>query len=63
VDYNVEYMPGPLNVIADACSRYPMLGPKQLVTEGLEFALEQLLAALPEDAKNIDNVWAYAAGI
>ena len=44
VDYDIEYLPGPQNVLADACSRPPMLGPRTLTRVGLEFVFEKLLA-------------------
>jgi hypothetical protein len=30
-----QYIQGKVNTLPDACSRYPMLGPKQLATRGL----------------------------
>ena len=60
VDYNIEYLPGPQNFVADACSRFPMLGPKRLTRIGLEFAFTELLRALPKKAKSLASYHLYA---
>ena len=57
MDYNMHYIRGPDNVVADALSRYPMLGPRTLMRSGLKRSLDVLLAALvnsyPIDATRI----------
>ena len=57
VDYNMHYIKGPDNEIADALSRFPMLGPRTLTRSGLKESLSILLAALvdsyPLDATKI----------
>jgi transposase InsO family protein len=42
-----QYIRGKVNTIPDACSRYPMLGPKQLATRGFTNSVEQMLKRLP----------------
>ncbi len=42
-----QYIQGKVNNIPDACSRYPMLGPKQLATRGFTNSVEQMLKRLP----------------
>ena len=59
VDYIVKYVPGKDNM-ADAPSRYPMLGPKTLTRVGLQHSLEQLLDFLPSTARDAPKAWVYA---
>jgi hypothetical protein len=37
-----QYIQGKVNTIPDACSQYPMLGPKQLATRGFTNSVEQI---------------------
>jgi hypothetical protein len=46
-----QYIQGKVNTLPDACSRYPMLGPKQLATRGLENSVAEMLRRLPERLK------------
>jgi hypothetical protein len=57
VDYNMHYIKGKDNVVADALSRFPMLGPKTLVREGLKRTLHLLLAALVESKIDTTKIW------
>ena len=60
VDYEIEYLPGPQNIVADACSRYPMLGPKVLTRLGLEHAFKCLLDFLPDEVRSVESCWLHA---
>jgi hypothetical protein len=42
-----QHIQGRVNTIPDACSRYPMLGTKQLATRGFTNSVEELLKRLP----------------
>ena len=58
LDYNMHYIKGPENVVADALSRYPMLGPRTLTRTGLKRSLDVLLAALVDTYPlNATRVW------
>jgi hypothetical protein len=46
-----QYIQGKVNTLPDACSRYPMLGPKQLATRGLANSVAEMLRRLPERLK------------
>ncbi len=49
-----QYIQGKVNTLPDACSRYPMLGPKRLATRGLAHSVMEMLKRLParlRDAK------------
>ena len=47
-----QYIPGKLNsIIPDSCSRFPMLGPKQLETRGYANSVEMVLKRLPISLK------------
>ena len=47
LDYVVKYRPGKDNVLPDALSRYPLLGPRQLSDEGREGFVRHVLGQLP----------------
>jgi hypothetical protein len=55
-----QYITGPTNSIADAASRYPMLGPRRLAPRGLAFSVEQLLRRLPAYLQNSAVVHVHA---
>ena len=57
IDYNMHYIKGKDNVVADALSRFPMLGIKTLTREGLKEKLNILLAALVSTGADITKVW------
>ena len=57
VDYKMHYIKGKDNVVADALSRFPMLGPKTLTRTGLKEALNVLLAALVDCPLDASNLW------
>jgi hypothetical protein len=42
-----QYIQGKNNTLPDSCSRYPMLGPKQLATRGLANSVTEMLRRLP----------------
>jgi hypothetical protein len=42
-----QYIQGKMNGIPDSCSRYPMLGPKQLAARGFSHCVEKMLKRLP----------------
>ena len=60
IPYEIEYVPGKLNVAPDALSRYPMLGPKVLARVGIESALDVLTDHLPDAQRNARRVWLWA---
>ncbi len=46
-DTKHQYIQGKVNTLPDACSRYPMLGPKRLATRGLANSVKEMLTRLP----------------
>jgi hypothetical protein len=46
-----QYIQGKVNTLPDACSRYPMLGPKRLATRGLANSVTEMLRRLPPRLK------------
>jgi hypothetical protein len=46
-----QYIQGPLNAVADAASRYPLLGPKRLAPRGLAHSVQEVLSRLPPEFK------------
>jgi hypothetical protein len=42
-----QYIQGKVNTVPDVCSRYPMLGPKQLAIRGLMNSVAEMLKRLP----------------
>ena len=61
LDYEVHYKPGKINVIADALSRYPMIGPRTLSRTGIAATLDRLLTSLPPLTERT-TLWFWAAG-
>ena len=57
VDYEMNYLQGADNVIADGLSRFPMLGPHRLVRTGLANTLEVLLATLLNAEIDTSKIW------
>jgi transposase InsO family protein len=55
-----QYIPGPANYIADAVSRYPLLGPKRLAPRGLADSVAQVLARLPVAFQALKTIHVYA---
>jgi hypothetical protein len=51
-----QYIQGKVNTLPDACSRYPMLGPKRLVTRGLANSVAEMLRRLPARLKEATTV-------
>ncbi len=51
-----QYIQGKVNTIPDACSRYPMLGPKQLATRGFMNSVAEMLKRLPLCYQDADLV-------
>ena len=46
-----QYIQGKLNTIPDSCSRFPMLGPRDLAPRGYTHSVEELLRRLPASLK------------
>ena len=57
VDYEMNYLKGEDNVIADGLSRFPMLGPQKLMRTGLSNALDVLLATLLTADVDTTKIW------
>ena len=57
VDYEMNYIKGEDNVIADALSRFPMLGPQKLVRSGLANTLDILLATIFRSKLDTTKIW------
>ena len=57
IDYQLRYRPGAELVEADATSRYPCLGPKQLSKGGMNEAVQTLLKILPKQMQVEDRLW------
>ncbi len=55
-----QYIQGHLNSVADAASRYPLLGPKRLAPRGLVHSVQEALARLPPALKDSMLVHVYA---
>ncbi len=47
-----QYIQGHLNAVADAASRYPLLGPKRLAPRGLAHSVQEVLSRLPDAFKS-----------
>ena len=57
IDYEIYYIKGKDNIIADALSRFPMLGPRRLKQEGIQAALNTLLSALTGSNVDPSKLW------
>jgi transposase InsO family protein len=55
-----SYIPGPDNVLFDALSRYPLLGPRVLAPVGLSDAVTRLLEHLPDSLQTARKVCVFA---
>ena len=55
-----QYIAGRINAIADACSRYPMLGPRRLAPIGLQHSIQLLIGKLPASLRAANIVHANA---
>ena len=60
-DYEVKHRPGKLMTVPDTLSRYPMIGPRTMTRVGIQNAVEVLLTALAESAKEIRRMWVWAS--
>ena len=60
IDYEMHYIKGPENIVADALSRFPMLGPSTLRREGAAEALSILLASLTGTEVDTTKLWFFA---
>ena len=60
IDYEMHYIKGEDNIVADGLSRFPMIGPSSLKRQGMSEALEILLSALVGTDVNTDRLWFYA---
>ena len=56
----MKYKPGKISVVADALSRYPMIGPRQLSRTGIAATPDLLLDKLPPPTTTT-RVWFWAA--
>jgi hypothetical protein len=56
IDTVHQYVQGKLNTLPDACSRFPMLGPRDLAPRGYTHSVEELLRRLPVAMKDADVV-------
>ena len=57
VDYEMNYFKGEQNEVADALSRFPMLGPQKLVRSGLANALDVLLSTILQSDLDTSKIW------
>ena len=59
IDYEMNYVKGKDNVIADALSRFPLLGPSRLQQHGTAQAVNILLSALCTSNADTRKLWFY----
>ena len=57
IDYKMNYIKGEQNAVADALSRFPMLGPQKLVRSGLANTLDILLATIVHSRLDTTKIW------
>jgi hypothetical protein len=55
-----QYIQGELNTIADAASRYPLLGPKRLAPRGLANSVQEVLNRLPTRLREANDIQVHA---
>jgi hypothetical protein len=55
-----QYIQGEMNPIADAASRYPLLGPKRLAPRGLANSVKEALARLPARLQSSKDIQVHA---
>ncbi len=55
-----QYIQGHLNSVADAASRYPLLGPKRLAPRGLAHSVQVMLSRLPESFRSANTIHVHA---
>jgi hypothetical protein len=55
-----QYIQGHLNSVADAASRYPLLGPKRLTPRGLAHSVQVVLSRLPEYFRGANTIHVHA---
>ena len=60
VDFEVHYLPGHLNRIADSVSRPPFLGPIERSVVGLTIMVKALFELLPKSYRKCKHTWATA---
>ena len=59
IDYEMHYIKGVENVIADTLSRFPLLGPSKLSRTGIAEATNVLLSALTGTNVDTSKLWFY----
>jgi hypothetical protein len=55
-----QYIQGHLNSVADAASRYPLLGPKRLAPRRLAHSVQVVLSRLPESFRSANTIHVHA---
>ena len=55
-----QYIQGHLNSVADATSRYPLLGPKRLAPRGLANSVQEVLSRLPDFFRGVKTIHVHA---
>ena len=57
MDFVMNYIKGPDNIVADALSRFPMLGPRILRRKGTKVAMKILLSSLTNSEVPLQRTW------
>ena len=60
LDYEIRYIKGSANPLADSLSRYPLIKPGTLTADGILQAFQTLLDTLSDEAKMIKKLWVWA---
>jgi hypothetical protein len=55
-----QYIQGHLNSVADATSRYPLLGPKRLAPRGLAHSVQEVLSRLLDFFRGVKTIHVHA---